>query len=318
MIIVTGAAGFIGSKLALIINKQEPGEELLLVDHLGFFKVRPYCSSIEKKELFDASTFLENLKNFKDVKSVIHMGAITNTAEKDEAALTKWNVEYSQRLWNYCSDRQIPFIYASSAATYGNGSNGFADSHDSLEKLLPLNLYGKSKHTFDLWALNQKSSPLNWYGLKFFNVFGPHESHKERMASSVWHGYQEITKTSAMTLFKSHNPNYKDGDQARDFIFIEDIINIVNFLLAKKPLSGIYNCGTGEASSFIDLSNALFSNLKLSPKIKWVDTPVEFRAGYQYKTQAQTDKLRAAGYTRSFTSMPEGVAEYLQYLKSPC
>lgn len=318
MIVITGAAGFIGSQIALEFSNM--GENLLLVDHLALFKERPYLKKITSEvEIQDAASFLDKLDSYKDIEVIVHMGAITNTGERDAELLKKWNVDYSKALWNFCAKRAIPFVYASSAATYGDGSQGFTDSHVRIKSLKPLNPYGQSKQIFDMTALknsedNSKSPPF-WYGLKFFNVYGPHEDHKARMASSIWHGFHEIKTTSQMTLFNSHNPNFKNGEQARDFIFIADILKVIGFMISKKPKSGIYNCGTGIPSTFLSLAKTLFENLKVPVKIKWIDTPFEFRAGYQYTTCAEVSKLREAGFEGSFTSLNDGVKKYLEYLK---
>lgn len=313
MIIVTGAAGFIGSQIANHLAQKDP-TQLILVDKLDLFRQRNYTPRLNDVRHVEAGTFLAQLPEIKDLNLVVHMGAITNTAEKDISELERWNVEYTKAIWDYCTQNGVPLIYASSAATYGNGQNGFSDDHALLANLKPLNLYGKSKNDFDLYAISRPRCPPFWYGLKFFNVYGPNEIHKGRMASAIWHGFQEIQTTGAMTLFRSHNPDFKDGEQARDFIFIKDVLNIISFLRAKKPASGIYNCGTGRAETFASLASHLFGALKKSEKINWVDTPAEFRAGYQYKTQAVMDKLRKAGYERAPTSLAEGVRDYVYNL----
>lgn len=315
MIVITGAAGFIGSQIALKFFRSK--EDLVLVDHLHAFEERPYLNGLtpDRFQRQDASAFLGKLPSYRDITHIIHMGAITNTAEKNTEALKKWNEDYTRSLWDFCCDRGIPFIYASSAATYGSGSEGFSDSHERIQNLRPLNPYGQSKQNFDLFALGSERSPAFWYGLKFFNVYGPHEDHKARMASGIWHGFHEIKSSAQMTLFRSHNPDYQNGEQARDFIFVEDILKIIDFLISKKPMSGIYNCGTGEPSTFLSLTKTLFENLKVSMIINWVDTPLEFRAGYQYKTCAEVSKLRSVGFTEPFTSLNDGVKKYLEYLK---
>lgn len=312
MIVVTGAAGFIGSQVAL--NHQD--QELILVDHQEAFEKRPYLKTLSgSSQQLDAEKFLGSLSSFKGVKAVFHMGAISSTAEKSWDNLLKWNVNYSKTLWTWCAEINIPFVYASSGATYGGGENGFSDDHGLLPKLKPLNLYGKSKHEFDLWALEQSQKPPVWYGLKFFNVYGPHEDHKGRMASSIWHGYNEITKSGAMTLFKSHNPDYQDGEQSRDFVFIQDLLDVMRFLLQEKPASGLYNIGFGKAETYLNLAQTLFAALDKPENINWVDTPEQFRAAYQYKTEAQVSKLKEAGYTKDLTSLKDGVGQYLKYLR---
>ena len=315
MIVITGAAGFIGSQIALRWNNTR-NEKLTLVDHAETFLTRGYSYGSAKNisATVDAEEFLTGLKDLADVSMIIHMGAISSTAEKNKASLKKWNVDYTKTLWDFCVQRSIPFVYASSAATYGDGGEGFSDSHEKLKYLKPLNLYGQSKQEFDLFAVSEKKAPPHWYGLKFFNVYGPHEDHKARMASSIWHGYQEIMTSSKMTLFRSHNADYADGEQARDFIFIADILNIIDFLVKTKPSSGIYNCGTGNPTTYLELARGLFSELGKLEKINWIDTPEEFRAGYQYETKSVQDKLRSAGYNLPATTLAKGIRKYINYL----
>jgi ADP-L-glycero-D-manno-heptose 6-epimerase len=324
MIAVTGAAGFIGSHVALYTYDNFDNQEVVLVDHEKCFQERTYLKSIEEGDgqsrKTDAEEFLTNLNSLKDVSLVIHMGAISSTAEKDLSALKKWNVDYSLKLWEFCARRKIPFIYASSAATYGNGNQGFSDSHDKIPLLKPLNAYGQSKQDFDILALQSKEAPPHWYGLKFFNVYGPHEDHKARMASSIWHGYHEIKESGKMTLFRSHNPKFADGTQARDFIFVGDVIKVIDFLLETKPANGIYNCGTGSPTTFLELSKALDEKMdaksqKKGSSINWIDTPLEFREGYQYETKADLTKLRSVGFDETFMTLKEGVGHYLDYLR---
>jgi len=311
-VIVTGAAGFIGSQIAARILPSS----LILVDKLSLFKERGYNTSLlSSADIIEAEdVFFEALPSLGPLSWIIHMGAITNTAETDKVALKKWNVDYTKHLWEYCTQNKVNFIYASSAATYGKGENSFSDDHSKVSNLKPLNLYGQSKQEFDLWALEQIKGGLTpplWYGLKFFNVFGPNEGHKGPMASSIWHGYNQVKNTGTMTLFKSHNPDFKDGEQARDFIFIDDILQIIDFLLGKKPASAIYNCGTGKAGTFLDVAHCLFESLGQTKKINWIDTPQQYRAAYQYRTEAMVDKLYKAGYTRAFTPLLEAVNKYL-------
>jgi ADP-L-glycero-D-manno-heptose 6-epimerase len=311
-VVVTGAAGFIGSQIAARIRP----ESLILIDKLSLFKDRGYNPSLLRSaDIIEAEdVFFEALPSLGELSWVIHMGAITNTAETDLDALKKWNVDYSKTLWNYCTQKEVNFLYASSAATYGRGDKGFSDDHSIVPKLEPLNPYGMSKQEFDLWVLEQikkGSTPPNFFGLKFFNVFGPNEGHKGAMSSSIWHGLNEIQRTGAMTLFKSHNPKFKDGEQARDFIFIDDILQIIDFIMAKKPESGIYNCGTGRAGTFLDVATCLFESLDRPLKINWIDTPEQYRKAYQYRTEASVDKLNKIGYTRAFTPLIESINKYL-------
>jgi ADP-L-glycero-D-manno-heptose 6-epimerase len=321
MIIVTGAAGFIGSQIAKNLAPLFR-DQIIAVDRLQAFHDRKYMDSLAKQlQFIEADAiFLKKLPSLKKVSWIIHMGAITNTAETDLTELKKWNVDYSKAIWNYCTENKVNLIYASSAATYGSGSEGFSDDHETIHKLKPLNPYGKSKQVFDLFALEQKKTPPHWYGVKYFNVYGLNENHKGRMASAIWHGYNEIKKSGAMTLFKSHNPEVKDGDQARDFIYVGDVLKIIDFLLSQMPNNGIYNVGTGHAGTFKELAKSLFTTLeqleKISwpEKINWIDTPPEFRAAYQYRTVAETTKLRSVGYDDPFTSLDSGVKKYLKTL----
>jgi ADP-L-glycero-D-manno-heptose 6-epimerase len=249
------------------------------------------------------------------VDAVLHLGACTDTGQTDEAYMEKWNTGYTQQVWRWCAEKNIPLVYASSAATYGRGEQGYSDDHALVAGLQPLNLYGRSKHDFDLWALKESRTPPAWHGLKFFNVYGPGENHKDRMASTIYHGFHEIRKTGKMTLFKSHRDDVRDGQQKRDFVFVDDAVRLCLFCLERKPASGIYNCGTGEARSFLDLAHASFQALGLEPKIEWVPTPERFRSGYQYFTQADMSKARKAGYDAAFTSLEEGVAQYVRWLR---
>jgi ADP-L-glycero-D-manno-heptose 6-epimerase len=313
MIAVTGAAGFIGSRVALSLAQK--GERLILVDKLEAFKAHSYTSSIKSAPLIDAKPgFTEKMPI--QPKLMIHMGAITDTGEKDPVKLAAWNTEATKVLWLYCAEHKIPFIYASSAATYGDGRLGFSDDHRKTRELKPLNPYGVSKHQFDLWALEQKIAPPGWWGLKFFNVYGANEEHKGAMASAVFHGFHQIQKTGALTLFRSHNPDYKDGEQARDFITVEDILSIIDFLRAARPESGLYNCGTGRATTYLEMADALFASLDKPVKINWIDTPEVYRAAYQYRTQAEMQKLKLAGYLTGFADIGAGVKRYAAKLLS--
>ncbi len=326
MIIVTGAAGFIGSKTALHFSRKGiEAEDLILVDKLELFSNRTYVQSLtlpDKQNLIEAKDkFLDTLPNLKNIDLIVHLGAITNTAETNQGELDYWNTEYSKKIWEYCAEKKVPLIYASSAATYGDGTQGFSDDHTHIKNLKPLNLYGKSKQSFDVWVLEQietkRATPPSWYGLKFFNVYGPHEDHKDRMASAVWHGYHEIKTTGKITLFESHNSHFENGAQARDFIYIEDVLKIMDFMIDKKPESGIYNCGTGHAATFLNLAKDLFGlhESELGNRIKWVPTPEQFRAAYQYKTEADISKLERAGFHAPLAILSEGIAQYMSYLK---
>ena len=215
-------------------------------------------------------------------------------------------------MWNRCSDYQIPLIYASSAATYGLGEFGYNDDHEVVNKLVPLNPYGESKNDFDIWALSSKKQPPIWAGLKFFNVYGPNEYHKGRMASVMLHAFGQIKETGKVKLFKSHNPKFKDGEQLRDFVYVKDVVDVILFMMKEKPTSGLYNLGTGKARSFVDLARATFAALELEPNIEFIDTPEDIRDKYQYFTEANMDKLRSVGYEKEFTSLEIGVDDYVK------
>ncbi len=222
------------------------------------------------------------------------------------------NFTYSQQIWNLSTLYQIPLIYASSAATYGLGEYGYKDNHEIVEKLQPLNLYGFSKNEFDKWVLKQKEKPPFWAGLKFFNVYGPNEYHKNRMASVIFHAYHQINEYGGVKLFRSHNENYKDGEQLRDFIYVKDIINVIVFLMKKRPPLGIYNLGTGKARTFNDLASAVFKSMGKKITIEYIDTPEDIRDKYQYFTEADMDKLIQIGYNTPFTSLEDGIADYVK------
>ena len=311
MIVITGAAGFIGSCLVSRFN--ELGHEnLLLVDD---FTVKSKENNLKGKKFnskISRTSFFNWLNTNKPkVEFIFHIGARTDTTEFNTEIFNQLNVEYSKEIWNYCTNNQVPLVYASSAATYGLGENGYKDKHELIKQLKPLNPYGDSKNEFDLWALKQTKKPPNWYGLKFFNVYGPNEYHKGRMASVIFHAFKQINQTNKMNLFRSHNSNFKDGEQLRDFIYVKDILSVCLFLQNKKPTSGIYNLGSGNARSFNDLVINTFKALDKAPKIKYIDTPLDIRDKYQYFTEADMSKLRSAGFKEAFTTLEEGVKEYV-------
>ncbi len=312
MIIVTGAAGFIGSCLVSRLNA-EGLNDLVLVDDFSDaeknknLEGKKYAEQIDR-EIFPA-WFRENAGK---VKTVLHIGARTDTTEFDKAIFDKLNVNYSKTVWEICTANNIPLVYASSAATYGLGEYGYNDDHDVVEKLKPLNPYGESKNEFDKWALAQSKTPPHWYGLKFFNVYGPNEYHKGRMASVVFHAFNQISATGGMKLFRSHNPEYKDGEQLRDFIYVKDVVDVIVFLYRNTPASGLYNLGTGKARTFLDLARSTFRALEKPENITFIDTPADIRDKYQYFTEANMSKLRKAGYEKTFTSLEDGVADYVK------
>jgi ADP-L-glycero-D-manno-heptose 6-epimerase len=315
MIVVTGAAGFIGSYLVGKLNKAGY-KDLILVDKID--NPLKELNLVHKKyrNFIDRDNFFKWLINHsRDVEFIFHLGARTDTVGQEPQLYQQLNLIYSQRLWNICSEIQVPLLYASSAATYGNGEEGFSDSHHNISNLRPLNLYGWSKHDFDVWALKQFRTPPFWAGLKFFNVYGPNEYHKGRMASVVLHAYQTIKETGKMELFRSHHSDYKDGEQSRDFIFVEDIADVMMFFMENQKNKGIFNVGTGKARSFLELTTSVFNSMKLTPNISFIDCPIDLRGRYQYFTEAEIQKLRDIGYTRTFTELEVGVEHYVgEYL----
>lgn len=311
MIIVTGGAGFIGSCIVRTLN--DTGiEDIIIVDNINTtdkwmnIRNKKYLKYVHKTE------FLQELNTYENVEAIIHMGAQSSTTERDFDYLWKNNFEYTKILWEYCSKRQISFIYASSAATYGDGSLGFDDKMN-IDKLLPLNGYGYSKQLFDLWVKHQaKEFPAQYVGLKFFNVYGPNEYFKGSMASMVFHGYRQIKESGEVRLFKSCNPDYADGGQLRDFVYVKDICSIVMWLLHHKEVSGLFNVGTGTARSFKELAEATFHALDLEPNIVYIDMPEHLREKYQYYTKAEMGKLREAGYKEKLWDLEDGVKEYVR------
>jgi ADP-L-glycero-D-manno-heptose 6-epimerase len=313
-LLITGAYGFIGARAAH--NLLDKGlKDLILVDKPEYAKTRGCVRGLEQLPFIDREKLFDELPKLKNVTAVIHLGACTDTGNHDETYMWKMNTDYTKKLWQWCSEQKIPLIYASSGATYGRGEEGYSDTHADIPKYKPLNVYGRSKHEFDLWALEQKTAPPRWYGLKFFNVYGMDENHKARMASPIFHGFHQIQTTGKMSLFRSHKEGIADGEQKRDFVFVDDIVKLVLFCLEKEPPSGIYNCGTGQARTFVDLAKALFKAIGKEPNIEWMDTPEKFRNGYQYFTQADMTKIRKAGYNEPFLSIEEGVAKYVGWLK---
>ncbi len=312
MIIVTGAAGFIGSCLVQKLN-EEGYYDIVLVDDF---------SSEEQNKNFEGKRFSRELdreeflgwlpQNHLHVQFIYHLGARTDTTEFDYELLKRLNLEYSKSVWNLCVEYGLPLVYASSAATYGLGEAGYADDEDQLDALKPLNPYGDSKNEFDKWALRQERQPFFWAGLKFFNVYGPNEYHKGRMASVVFHTYNQIMKTGAMKLFQSHNPRFKDGEQKRDFVYIKDVTEVLYFLLHHRRDSGIYNLGSGKARTFLDLATNTFRAAGMEPNISFIPTPEDIRDKYQYFTEAKMDKLAAIGYHKPFHSLEEGVEDYVK------
>jgi ADP-L-glycero-D-manno-heptose 6-epimerase len=312
MIIVTGAAGFIGSCLVSKLNKAGH-ENIVVVD--DFSKHEKDSNLLGKiiKEKIERSVFESWLNQHKnEVKFIYHIGARTDTTEFDATIFDELNVNYSKMIWNFCVELNVPLVYASSAATYGLGEFGYVDSHEIIPNLKPLNPYGDSKNNFDIWALNQTNKPPFWAGLKFFNVYGPNEYHKGRMASVIFHAYNQIKEKGEMKLFRSHRSDYTDGGQERDFIYVKDVIEVCLYLMKTPPNSGIYNLGSGKARTFLDLAKNTFSALNIQPKIEFIDTPIDIRDKYQYFTEANMIKLIKSGYDKPFHTLEEGVKDYVQ------
>lgn len=312
MIVVTGACGFIGSCMVGKLN-DHGFNRIVVVDD---FSNEQKNKNLEGKTIYlriDRDEFVAWLrKNSRMVEFIFHLGAKTDTTFKDWQVLTALNTEYTKRLWSICSESQIPLIYASSAATYGDGSYGYDDDEKLIPRLKPLNLYGESKQEFDVWALEQENQPFYWAGLKFFNVYGPNEYHKSRMASVVYHAFNQIQETGYLKLFKSHNTDYTDGGQLRDFIYVQDVVDVMYWMMHKRQNSGIYNLGTGQARTFLSLGKGVFSALNRTEDIQFIDTPIDIRDKYQYYTQANMGKLRGIGYTASFTSLETGIEKYVK------
>ena len=312
MIIVTGAAGFIGSVLVGKLNSLDKSN-LILVDDFSNVEKNKNLYDKQFTQQIDRSEFIEwFMKNAESVSEFYHIGARTDTTEFNVEIFNELNLNYTKDLWNICTDNSIPFVYASSAATYGMGELGFEDNHDIIDDLVPLNPYGKSKNDLDKWVLKQKSHPPFWAGFKFFNVYGPNEFHKSRMASVIFHAVNQISATNGMKLFKSHNPKYKDGEQLRDFVYVKDVVEVLTFMMESKKQSGIYNLGSGKARTFKDLVEATFSAMNIKSNISYIDTPIDIRDKYQYFTEADMQKLKTVGYKKPFTNLEDGVKDYVQ------
>lgn len=312
IIVVTGAAGFIGSCMVAYLN-QQGFNNLILVDE--FYREdkelnlrhKKFSVKVEREDFFDWVQREKPKPAF-----VFHLGARTDTTEFDYSVHQHLNVEYSQKMWNYCTINNIPLVYASSAATYGEGEHGYNDDLEIIEQLNPLNPYGISKNEFDKWVLHQKAYPPFWAGLKFFNVYGPNEYHKGRMASVIFHSYKQIKENGKVKLFRSHKDGYKDGEQLRDFVYVKDVIAVCNWLMENRPASSIYNLGTGIARSFNSLVKSTFTGLDLEPQIEYIDMPEDIRDKYQYFTEATMDKLIKAGYSTEFYTLEKGVDDYVR------
>jgi len=311
MIIVTGAAGFIGSNVVSELYRSSY-KDLVLVDLDDQLEHCPYLKGLPFRSVkFDRlAAFID--QNHRLIQAVIHMGACSDTTERDPVIFEKYNLSYSKMLWQKCADFGLVFIYASSAATYGDGTHGYTDCPIHLPELKPLNLYGLSKHHFDLWARDQAKAPMFWAGLKFFNVYGPNEDHKGRMASVVRHAYFQIKESGRMRLFRSHHPAFKDGEQMRDFVYVKDVVKVIKFLFEKRTASGIYNVGYGIGRTFNDLVKNTFKAMALPVNIDYIDTPPDIRDKYQYYTCADITRLRHIGYTEAMTPIEDGVEDYVK------
>ena len=311
MIVVTGAAGFIGSCLVSRLN-QAGHKNIVVVDD---FSKTEKDQNLQGKTLtakVGRNDFVQWLEQFgEEVEFIFHIGARTDTTEFDRSIFDALNVNYSKDVWNLCVKFNIPLVYASSAATYGLGEHGYKDDHGIVNALKPLNPYGDSKNDFDKWVLTQENTPPFWAGLKFFNVYGPNEYHKGRMASVIFHAFNQIGATGGMKLFRSHREDYKDGEQLRDFVYVKDVVEVCYYLMDTPPTSGIYNLGSGNARSFLDLTKNTFKAMGKEENISFIDTPADIRDKYQYFTEADMSKLIDSGYSKPFHTLEEGVADYV-------
>ncbi|MFO7923457.1 MAG: ADP-glyceromanno-heptose 6-epimerase [Bacteroidales bacterium] len=310
MIVITGAAGFIGSNLLKELNN-ENFRDIVLVDDFSPEKIPNIEGKIYSQRVHrnDFHSWLTD--NHRLVQFVFHLGARTDTAEISREVFDRLNLNYSKEVWRICTLFGLPLVYASSAATYGLGEHGFIDDHDLIYRLRPLNPYGESKNEFDKWVVAQDNKPYFWAGLKFFNVYGPNEYHKGRMASVILHAFNQIKETGSVKLFRSHNPEYQDGEQRRDFIFVRDVVNVMLYFMNHRKHPGIYNLGTGHACTFLDLAKNIFRSMGKEERIEFTDIPVDIRENYQYFTLAAMEKLKQAGYKGSFTSLGKGINDYV-------
>jgi ADP-L-glycero-D-manno-heptose 6-epimerase len=312
MIIITGAAGFIGSCIVQHFN-QKGYKDIIIVDDFTQIRKRDNFTHKQYREQIERTVFLQWLAASEDtIECILHIGAKTDTTLFDIDTFNALNLDYTKTIWTLCAKKQIPLIYASSAATYGLGEHGYDDTHAIIPKLKPLNPYGDSKNDFDKWAIQQTNTPPHWYGLKFFNVYGPNEYHKGRMASVIFHAFHQIQDKGRVKLFKSHRPDYADGGQLRDFVYVKDVVSVIDYLFENKVNSGIYNLGSGIARSFNDLAAATFEALNQSVAIDFIDTPLDIRDKYQYFTEANMQKLILTGYKKDFYTLEKGIEDYVQ------
>lgn len=325
MIVVTGGAGFIGSNIVARLCAEDR-RDIVVCDRMEEAASGKWKNLAKHgiADFWQPEELFEKLERHADaIEAVVHMGAISSTTEADADLIMRTNFSLSRDLWDWCVLRDARLIYASSAATYGDGDDGFEDRDDIewLSQLRPLNAYGYSKYLFDQYAVKQAdqgNAPSQWAGLKFFNVYGPNEYHKGGMKSVVAQIWPKVQAGEPVTLFRSHNPNYADGGQLRDFVFVDDIVDIIDWLLATPTVSGVFNAGSGQARSFLDLANATFSAAGKAPTVEYVDTPLSIRDKYQYFTEARMERIRAAGYSGQSTPLEEGVRRYVQdFLMKP-
>ncbi len=309
-IVVTGGAGFIGSCLVKELNKNGR-KDIIIVDNLGTSESWKNLVNLEYSDFISKNDFITQLEEnkLKDIELILHIGACSSTTEKDAAYLMENNFRYSKRIFDFCAKNNCRLVYASSAATYGDGTLGYEDN--LLHELKPLNMYGYSKKIFDQYVLTTKDKPVQYVGLKFFNVYGPNEYHKGDMASVVFKGFNEITATGLLKLFKSYKEGVKDGEQKRDFIYIKDVVAVVLFMMDNKNVNGIFNVGTGKARTFYDLGKATFEALHKRGMIEFKEMPESLKEKYQYYTEANMKKLRSVGYTKEFFSLEDGVKDYV-------
>ncbi|MEO5905791.1 MAG: ADP-glyceromanno-heptose 6-epimerase [Saprospiraceae bacterium] len=312
MIVVTGAMGFIGSGFVGHLN-QAGYTDLIVVDDFYKWKKEKNLSNKKVYEWVHRDLFINYFeKTASQVEAVFHLGARTDTISEDKKIFDQLNLQYSKDIWRICTKFNIPLVYASSAATYGDGAFGFADNHEEIQNLKPLNAYAQSKQDFDFWALQQKKSPPHWHGLKFFNVYGPNEGHKGRMASVIFHAFHQIRETGKLRLFKSHRDDFKDGGQLRDFIYVKDVVQMVLDIFEKQSASGIYNVGTGLARTFIDLGKACFTALDIPVNIEYFDIPADLKDKYQYFTEADMSKWKSAELSLPATTLESGIQDYIR------
>lgn len=313
MIVVTGAAGFIGSMLLRELQARGYGD-LVAVDDFSRADKEPNLAGVDLAARVERTVFPEWIDTHQErIQFIFHLGARTDTTEFDKAVFDELNVRSTRAIAMRCAEHAIPLVYASSAATYGDGALGYGDTDDGLPfKLKPLNPYGESKNEVDKWMLHLSKPPYFWAGLKFFNVYGPNEYHKGRMASVIHHAFKQIASSGGMKLFRSHRPDYADGGQLRDFVYVKDVCDVCIFLMENRRNSGIYNLGSGKARTFLDLAHATFAALDKPERIEFIDTPIDIRDKYQYFTEAPMEKLRSIGYAKPFHSLEEGVDDYVK------